>query len=30
MIFGIDETRGGKLFNTAVLMNPQGQIVGTV
>jgi predicted amidohydrolase len=29
MIFGIDETRGGKLFNTAVLMNPQGQIVGT-
>jgi predicted amidohydrolase len=29
MIFGIDETRGGKLFNTAVLMNLQGPIVGT-
>jgi predicted amidohydrolase len=29
MVFGIDENRGGKLFNTAVLMNPQGQIVGT-
>ena len=25
----MDEDRGGKLFNTAVLMNPQGQIVGT-
>jgi predicted amidohydrolase len=29
MVFGMDETRGGKLFNTAVLVNPQGQIVGT-
>ena len=29
MVFGMDENRGGKLFNTAVLMNPQGQIVGT-
>jgi len=28
-VFGLDENRGGKLFNTAVLMNPQGQIVGT-
>jgi len=29
IVFGIDENRGGKLFNTAVLMNPQRQIVGT-
>lgn len=29
IIFGMDENRGGKLFNTAVLMNPAGQIVGT-
>jgi predicted amidohydrolase len=29
IIFGMDENRGGKLFNTAVLMNPQGQIMGT-
>jgi len=29
IVFGLDENRGGKLFNTAVLMNPQGQIVGT-
>ena len=29
IVFGIDENRGGKLFNTAVLMNHQGQIVGT-
>jgi predicted amidohydrolase len=29
IVFGMDENRGGKLFNTAVLMNPQGQIVGT-
>ena len=29
IIFGMDENRGGKLFNTTVLMNPQGQIVGT-
>jgi N-carbamoylputrescine amidase len=28
IIFGIDENRAGKLFNTAVLMNPQGQIAG--
>ncbi len=28
MVFGIDENRNGKLFNTAVLMNPQGRIVG--
>lgn len=27
--FGMDENRGGRLFNTAVLMNPQGGIVGT-
>jgi N-carbamoylputrescine amidase len=29
IVFGMDENRGGKLSNTAVLMNPQGQIVGT-
>lgn len=29
IVFGIDENRGGKLFNTAVLMNPEGQITGT-
>jgi predicted amidohydrolase len=29
IVFGMDENRGGKLFNTAVLMNPRGQIVGT-
>ena len=29
IVFGMDENRGGKLFNTAVLMNPQGGIVGT-
>lgn len=29
IIFGMDENRGGRLFNTAVLMSPQGQIVGT-
>jgi predicted amidohydrolase len=28
MIFGTDENRGGKLYNTAVLMNPAGEIVG--
>jgi predicted amidohydrolase len=28
MVFGMDENRGGKLFNTAVLMDPRGQIVG--
>ena len=29
IIFGMDENRRGKLFNSAILMNPQGQIVGT-
>jgi predicted amidohydrolase len=29
IVFGIDENRHGKLFNTAVLMNPAGEIVGT-
>jgi predicted amidohydrolase len=29
MVFGMDENRGGKLFNTAVLMNAQGRIMGT-
>jgi len=29
IVFGIDENRRGKLFNTAVLMNPAGEIVGT-
>jgi N-carbamoylputrescine amidase len=29
IVFGMDENRVGKLFNTAVLMNPQGEIVGT-
>jgi predicted amidohydrolase len=28
MVFGMDENRSGKLYNTAVLMNPQGTIVG--
>ena len=28
IVFGMDENRSGKLFNTAVLMNPQGAIVG--
>jgi predicted amidohydrolase len=28
VVFGIDEDRGGTLFNTAVLMNPSGDIVG--
>jgi predicted amidohydrolase len=28
IVFGIDENRNGDLFNTAVLLNPQGQIVG--
>jgi predicted amidohydrolase len=28
IVFGMDENRGGRLFNTAVLMNPQGGIVG--
>ena len=29
IVFGMDENRNGKLFNTAVLMNPEGQIAGT-
>ncbi len=29
IVFGMDENRGGKLFNTAVLMSPLGQIAGT-
>ncbi len=29
IIFGIDENRSRKLFNTAVLVNPLGQIIGT-
>jgi predicted amidohydrolase len=29
IIFGMDENRDGKMFNTAVLMNPQGKITGT-
>jgi predicted amidohydrolase len=28
IVFGMDENRSGKLFNTAVLMNPQGAIAG--
>jgi predicted amidohydrolase len=28
IVFGIDENRNGQLFNTAVLLNPQGEIVG--
>jgi predicted amidohydrolase len=29
IVFGMDENRNGKMFNTAVLMNPQGKITGT-
>ena len=29
IIFGMDENRAGKLFNTAVLMSPTGEIAGT-
>jgi predicted amidohydrolase len=29
IIFGMDQNRHGKLFNTACLMNPQGEIIGT-
>jgi predicted amidohydrolase len=29
IVFGMDENRGGNLFNTAVLMNPAGEIAGT-
>ena len=29
IVLGMDENRAGKLFNTAILMNPQGEIVGT-
>lgn len=28
MVFGIDENRAGKLYNTAVLMNPRGEVIG--
>ncbi len=28
IVFGMDENRGGKLFNTAVLVSPAGEIVG--
>lgn len=28
IVFGMDENRDGKLFNTAVLMDPQGKITG--
>ena len=28
IVFGMDENRAGKLFNTAVLIDPEGQIVG--
>jgi predicted amidohydrolase len=28
IVFGMDENRAGKLFNTAVLMGPSGEIVG--
>ena len=29
IVFGMDENRKGELYNTAVLMDPQGQIAGT-
>jgi predicted amidohydrolase len=29
IVFGMDENRAGKLFNTACLMNPRGEIVGS-
>jgi len=29
IIFGMDQNRRGQLFNTAILMNPHGEIVGT-
>ena len=29
IVFGMDEDRKGQLYNTAVLMNPEGQIAGT-
>jgi len=28
IVFGMDENRGGKLFNSAILMSPQGRIEG--
>ncbi len=28
VVFGLDENRAGKLFNTAILMNPSGEIAG--
>ncbi|HTS29968.1 MAG TPA: carbon-nitrogen hydrolase family protein [Bryobacteraceae bacterium] len=29
IIFGMDENRGGKLFNSAILMSPEGRIEGS-
>jgi formamidase len=29
IVFGMDENRAGKLFNTAILMNPDGNIIGS-
>lgn len=29
IVFGMDENRGGKLFNSAILMSPRGTIEGT-
>jgi predicted amidohydrolase len=29
IVFGMDENRGGKLYNVAVLMGPEGTVVGT-
>ena len=29
IVFGMDENRGGKLFNSAILMNPAGKIQGS-
>jgi predicted amidohydrolase len=29
IIFGMDENRGGKLFNSAILVSPEGKIEGT-
>jgi predicted amidohydrolase len=28
IVFGIDENRGGKLYNVAILMNPEGAVAG--
>jgi predicted amidohydrolase len=29
IVFGMDENRGGKLYNVAILMNPEGTVIGT-